>query len=221
MRGDQHHAERDHQPVRQIDQRRKHDHRAAQRAQHEDHGDAVIEVELPAQTPQRYQFHEDQPQPAGKQEARQLAFGLTAECEIRSCPREQKENWRTEMRDPACEEQRHRRGRKVGGTGARVSEEIADVVDRHQHHYRSAHQVDRLNASPLRSHGDGGCCHEARSVTNAASAVAVIIGPRIMTKYCYARIVCADSRSALRHSMEEGSHRRTYRTGAAHRLSRR
>ena len=51
---------------------------AAQRAQHEEQGDAEIEVELQSQAAQRNQFNEDEPQAAREEKPRQLGLGLAA-----------------------------------------------------------------------------------------------------------------------------------------------
>ena len=102
---------------------------------------------------QHRDFEQHQPQAASQQVARKLGAGApAAHPVIRAHPGREQENRRTEMRDPAGEEDRGRSPRQILGLellrgGVEV---FAGVIERHDHHDEAAQRVDGLE--PLALH---------------------------------------------------------------------
>jgi hypothetical protein len=61
----------------------------------------IVEIELPAETARHHQLQKDEPDAAREQESRQFAFRFLAQCKICARPREQEENGRAEVGNPA------------------------------------------------------------------------------------------------------------------------
>jgi len=141
--GDHHHAEGENRRRRQPDQRCQHDHRPAQRPDHDEHRDLVVDVELHAEAPDDREFEHDQPHATHEQESRQLRRRATAAREKGAGTGEQEERRRAQVRDPPCQEQRHRRLREVDWVEAGYTEVVAHVIERHQDHDTAAQRVDR------------------------------------------------------------------------------
>jgi hypothetical protein len=144
--GDEDETERRDRRERQVHQRRQGDHRPAQRPQHDQQREAVIDVELITEAAEHDDLDHDQPEAAGEQQPRQRADRLLPQRQIRAGAGEQEKDRRAEMGDPAREEQRGARARDVGGTDPRHAEEIARVIERHHDHDRAADEVDRFEA---------------------------------------------------------------------------
>ena len=90
-------------------------------------------------------FEQDQPQPARHQKPRQLRLALAArKLQVRTRAGEKHEDGRAEVCDPAREEQRDVRARQIGRIKLqrRVVNEVARVVQHHDHHHDAAQQVD-------------------------------------------------------------------------------
>ncbi len=140
---DDHDAENSNRAQRQMDEHSQHHHRNADRPDHlQEQAVVIAHVERPDEAHQR-DFEHDQPQAAREQEPAQLRARAMSPGEIRADACEQHERRRTEVRDPASEKQWRVGLRQVERIEAHVGEEIADVIQRHQHHHQAAQDVDR------------------------------------------------------------------------------
>jgi hypothetical protein len=141
--GDHHHAEDENRRRRQPYQRCQHDHRPPQCPDHHEHRDLVVGVELKAEAADDGELKHDQPHATQKQEARQVRRRATAAREKRAGAGEQEERRCAQVRNPPCQEQRHRRLREVEWVEAGYTEIVAHVIERHQDHDAAAQRVDR------------------------------------------------------------------------------
>ena len=97
------------------------------------------------------QLEHDQPQPARHQKPRQLRFALAArKLQVSARAGEKHEHRRTEMCDPAREEQARRscaidRSDQTGRR--RVVNKVARVVQHHDDHHDATQQIDRIYSS--------------------------------------------------------------------------
>ena len=189
---DHHDSECRDDPQRQPHQGRKRDHRPPQRPNDDEHRHLVIEVELETQTADDRELQKDgQPDAACQQELRQLWNRLPSERKERARSRQQKEDWCTDVSDPACQEERGSGLGKVCGTDARFAKIISIVIERHQDHHDTAQGVDRREASRQGDRGSHGPPYSGR--------------PRglTITKLCIS-ISLALTRPASRGSSEDG-----------------
>ena len=74
------------------------------------------------------------------------AGGLAPQAEIRAGPGEQQTHGRTDVGDPAREEERRAGARHVGRAHTRDAEEVAGVIERHHDHDGAADDVNRFEA---------------------------------------------------------------------------
>ena len=105
----------------------------------------VAHIERPRQAHER-DFQHDEPQAARQKKPAQLGARATSPSEIGADAREQHERRRAEVRDPARQEQGRAGLRQVERIEARVREEIADMIQRHQHHHQPAQDIDGSDA---------------------------------------------------------------------------
>jgi hypothetical protein len=105
----------------------------------------VAHVESPHQAHER-DFQHDEPQSAREQESAQLGTRAASPGEVRTDAGKEHEYRRAEVRDPARQEQRPAGLRQVEGIEAHVREEIAYMIQRHQHHHQPAQDVDGRDA---------------------------------------------------------------------------
>src|SRR5262249_341877 len=104
---------------------------------------AVPGHELPGEAHQRELQH-DEEETAPPEERRNLAKAAPAEKrESRSGPGEEEEGGSAEGGHPAREKERQGGVREILGRKVTVSDEVADVVQRHQHHRRAPDQIYR------------------------------------------------------------------------------
>ena len=147
VRRDQQHPERPDHPARQEDQPRQHDERGPDRPQdRQDHrGGHGIEKEA---EPDDRQLEEDQPEPPGGEERREVApRPASGARQIGARPREEGEHRCAEVGHPPRQEQRRTRLGQVRGVDRRVAEVVAGVIEHHQHHHGPAEDVDGVDAS--------------------------------------------------------------------------
>jgi hypothetical protein len=153
VQGDERDSENRGEDHREAHERGERDHRPPERPEHDEDRDAIIEVELVGEAAQHHDLEKDQPEPTREQEARELRLGLPAKRQVRAGSREQKEDGRADVRDPAREEERRRRLREIDGILAGDAEIVACVIERHDDHDHPAHDVDRLDAHARRGGG--------------------------------------------------------------------
>ena len=129
---------------RQPDEAREHDHR---RADHPDHlrGEVVEpKVERPAE-PHDGELEHHQPEaPRDEKPAELRRTSTPLSVEIGGDAGKQNEDWRAEVGDPPCEEE-SRIGDVTRVHPARA-EEVARVIQRHDHHDKATQQVDGIKA---------------------------------------------------------------------------
>ncbi|MCR5878280.1 hypothetical protein LRS04_07860 [Phenylobacterium sp. J367] len=164
------HADRQHRLPRQPDEAGQGDHRPADRPDHLQ--EQEVEPPVPAETDHR-QLHGHQPQAPGQQEARELAPGLAAgELQPGRDPGQEHEDRRAEVGDPAGGEEQRIAALRVKRIEDQrlVVEEVAHMVQHHEHHGHAAQQVDGRQALAL----EGGGRPDDRGIRGAAG---VGIGP--------------------------------------------
>ena len=150
---DERHAHAEQDPPRQMDGGGEHDHAPAQRPEHQQEQRVDAEVEEEREADGRHLEH-DQPQPARQQKPRhRRAIAGAAVAEPDAQTGAEHEHRRAEVGDPARQEDRRRRPRQVLGLKLHRLEvdEVAGVVDGHQHHHQTAQDVDGGDARAARS----------------------------------------------------------------------
>ena len=149
-------AGRDDRLARQVDESRQHDHRQPERHQ-DDEQQGILAAEAEVQREAHHsELEQHEPQAARRQVPGQAGHRSAAAQPLRRGDAGQEhEARRTDMGDPAGQEQQRRRPRQVLGLeehGVGV-EELADVVERHDHHRQAAHGVDAGYARLVPRHG--------------------------------------------------------------------
>src|SRR5262249_20685411 len=131
-------------PAGQIDKSREQHHRGADRPDDLRDHEVEMEVEAPANAYQR-ELEQDEPEPAAGEKTADVADAAAARAIEKGGYAGQKDERRcAKMRDPPSEKQG--RIREVARIDAAGAEEIAGVVERHQHHDQPPQQVDAVEA---------------------------------------------------------------------------
>src|SRR5665213_3613815 len=132
-------------------ERSEHDHGAAERPKDGQQRQAIIEVELPAKAARDDELKEDQPEPASPQESAQLRDCLPAKRQKCTSAGKQEEYRRTKVRYPASEEHRCRGSGEVCRIDARRTDELPNMIQRHDDHDYTAQDIARPDSEPIGS----------------------------------------------------------------------
>jgi hypothetical protein len=101
-----------------------------------------VEVEIPAEAHER-ELDDYEPEASAKKESAQRANAAPADSvEVGRNPGEKNESWRAEMGDPA--RQKDRWIGDVAGIKTARAEEVAGMIERHEHDGQAAQEIDAL-----------------------------------------------------------------------------
>src|SRR5262249_16654050 len=138
--GNEHEAERADRPARQEDEPGECHHRPANRPNDLEIEGLGYDAEGNGES-DHGELENDEPEPAREEEAAGLPTTSAAVPEeVCRHTREEDESGRTEMSDPPREEQR--RIADIAWVERASADEIAHVVERHDHHDEPTHEVD-------------------------------------------------------------------------------
>ncbi len=139
-------TERRDRRARQMNQPSQHHHRGADRPDHlcaGAHGPPGAEI--PSKADHR-QLEQNQPQPAGEEEAGELAARAAGTGDPCAGPGEKDEDRRAVVGDPAGGEERQVGAGQVGGVEPGIGEVGPDVIQHHDDHDQAAEQVHVVEA---------------------------------------------------------------------------
>ena len=139
-----------HDPPRQMNERREHDHRQPERPQDEEQERIRRQQREVHRHPHDDELDDDQRQAARAQKPGQLPARRPRTLQAQECAGAgaAHEHRRADVRDPAGEEDDRRRAREVFGRKAHRAgvDEVARVIQRHDHHDQPAQRVERRQA---------------------------------------------------------------------------